>query len=79
MPTLTDKNIVLPSNNHCVLDANTFYSYFTKVCCFHHEMEGIYTRYYVNPELGDGYMDQIRFENGLEFCITSLQLKHSAC
>ena len=77
MPTNINVDTALQSSSYCILDANSFYNYFTEVCHFRHKMDGIYTRYHVNPELGDGYMDQVRFPSGLEFCITSLRLKHS--
>ncbi len=63
--------------NNLVMDADSFYNFFTEVCHFQYESDGIYTKYHVNPNLGDGYIEQIRFNNGLEFCITSLQLKQS--
>ena len=63
--------------NNLVMDSNSFYNFFTEVCYFEYESDGIYTKYHVNPNLGDGYIEQIRFSNGLEFCITSLQLKQS--
>jgi hypothetical protein len=77
MPMLDHIDPEIPSNSNCITDANSFYQYFTEECRFQHEMDGIYTRYHVHPELGDGYMEQVRLENGLEFCITSLQLKKS--
>lgn len=77
MSTNLTTNTKLPSDNYRISDANSFYNYFIETYSFNYEKDGIYTRYNVNPELGDGYMEQVRFENGLEFCTTSLQLKHS--
>ena len=61
----------------CICDVDSFYRFFQENCQFHHDKNGNYTRYYVSPRWGDGYMEQIRLHSGLELCITSLQLKRS--
>ncbi len=63
------------SEDFIVTSADDFYSYFTQVYEFHCNQSEIHTRYEVNPDIGEGYMEQIRFDNGLEFCIADFYLK----
>lgn len=60
-----------------VTNADDFYKFFVQECKFESEKVGMYVRYYVSPECGDGCLEQIRFQNGLELCITDLHLKKS--
>lgn len=65
------------SEDFIVKNSEDFYSFFVEVCKFHSEKAGMYIRYYVNPEFGEGYIEQIQFRNGIELCITNLHLKKS--
>ncbi|MCT4620295.1 MAG: AraC family transcriptional regulator [Marinisporobacter sp.] len=60
-----------------VKNVDDFYDFFVKVCKFESKKVGMYIRYYVNPEFGEGVIEQIRFKNGIELCITDLHLKKS--
>lgn len=65
------------SEDFIVKNVEDFYNFFVKVCKFESEKAGMYIRYYVNPMFGEGYIEQIRFRNGIELCITNLHLKKS--
>jgi AraC-like DNA-binding protein len=65
------------NENFIVTNADDFYKFFVQECKFESEKAGMYERYYVNPEFGEGCIEQIRFKNGLELCITDLYLKKS--
>ncbi|QZY53869.1 helix-turn-helix transcriptional regulator [Crassaminicella profunda] len=65
------------NENFTVKNVDDFYDFFVKVCKFGSEKVGMYIRYYVNPEFGEGVIEQIRFRNGMELCITDLHLKKS--
>lgn len=65
------------NENFVVKNSDDFYDFFVKICKFDSEKAGKYTRYYVNPDFGEGYIEQIQFKNGIELCITNLQLKKS--
>lgn len=60
-----------------ISNADDFYKFFVKKCNFENKKIGMYERYYVSPEFGEGSLEQIRFKNGLELCITDLNLKKS--
>lgn len=77
MQTTVHAAISSHADSNYIYDADSFYNFFIQSCKFKYEKSGVYTRYYVEPRWGDGYMEQIRLENGLELCITNLQLKRS--
>lgn len=62
-------------NKYIISNSNDFFSFFKEVHNFKINEKGIYTHYHVNEDIGDGHMDKIDFNNGLEFCITDIYLK----
>lgn len=57
------------SPDFIITNADDFYSYFMQIYDFENDDSGIHTKYKLNEKVGEGYMEQIRFKNGLEFCI----------
>lgn len=63
------------SEGFIVTNSDEFYSFFRQVHKFSCDKSGVYTRYEVSKEIGSGYMEQIKFDNGLEFCIADFCLE----
>ncbi|WP_273327046.1 helix-turn-helix transcriptional regulator [Vallitalea guaymasensis] len=71
------KEVLALNDNVIVSNANDFYNFFVEECKFESEKAGMYIRYYVSPQYGEGFIEQIKFPNGLELCITDVYLKKS--
>jgi AraC-like DNA-binding protein len=65
------------SRDFIVKNPDDFYDFFVKVCKFESEKSEMYVRHYVNPTFGEGYIEQIQFNNGIELCITNVHLRKS--
>jgi AraC-like DNA-binding protein len=65
------------NNNYIVKNIDDFYLYFVEECNFLHEDFGSYSKYVVDKEIGDGFLEKIVFYSGIEICITDLFLKKS--
>lgn len=65
------------NSNYMVKNIDDFYSYFVEECNFVHKDTGIYSKYIVDKDIGDGYLEKISFNSGIEICIIDLRLKKS--